>query len=291
MEQVQSTYEAVRTAFIDVNGVSIAYRSIGPASAVPLLCLQHFTGNMDGWDPAVINGLSGNRQVILFDNTGVGESGGYTPDTVAAMAQDTIDFLDALGLRKVDLLGFSLGGFISQLIMNEKPEIVRKAILVGTCQQGGDGISVFREFVGGAAGLEGADLYFYFFFEDTLTSRSLGYALLKRFQQRDPNWHPGYTAQTMEAQTRAILGWGNVPHPTVPLLTKIRHPVLIVNGSNDHMFATANSYTMFQQLPNAILALYPDSAHGSFFQYPGLFNSHANWFLDNFKGNDFKLIS
>jgi len=282
MEQVPSTYESAQTAFIDVNGISIAYRSIGPTSAVPLLCLQHFTGNMDGWDPAVINGLSRDRQVILFDNTGVGESGGTTPDTVAEMTRDTLAFLAAMGLRQVDLLGFSLGGFISQLIMSEKPEIVRKAILVGTCQQGGEGISNFREFTRGAAGLDGADLYFYYFFEDTTTSRSLGYALLRRFQQRDPNWHPGYTPQTFEAQTRAILGWGNVPDPKSPLLTKIGHPVLIVNGSNDHMFATANSYTMFQQLPNSILDLYPDSAHGSLFQYPGLFNSHANCFLDNF---------
>ena len=281
MEQVPYTYETMRTSFIDVNGVSIAYRSIGPISAVPLLCLQHFTGNMDGWDPAVISGLSRDRQVILFDNTGVGESGGNTPDTVAAMAKDTLAFLDAMGLRQVDLLGFSLGGFISQLIMSEKPEIVRKAILVGTCQQGGQGLRVFREFANGAPGLEGPDRYFYFFFEDTVTSRALGYALLKRFQERDPNWHPGFTAQTFEAQTRAIVGWGNVPDAHSPLLTKIRRPVLIVNGSNDHMFATVNSYTMFQQLSNAILALYPDAAHGSLFQYPGLFNSHANYFLDN----------
>jgi pimeloyl-ACP methyl ester carboxylesterase len=280
MEQIPYTHETAQTAFIDVNGVRIAYRSIGPTSAIPLLCLQHFTGNMDGWDPAVINGLSRDRQVILFDNTGVGESGGTTPDTVAAMAKDTLAFLDAMGFRRVDLLGFSLGGFISQLIMSEKPEIVRKAILVGTCQQGGEGISVFRKFCNGAKGLEGAELYFYFFFEDTASSRSRGYALLKRFQERDPNWHPGYTPQTYEAQTRAILGWGNVPDPDSPLLTKITHPVLIVNGSNDHMFATANSYTMFQQLSNAVLALYPDAAHGSLFQYPGLFNSHANYFLD-----------
>lgn len=282
MQQLPSTYENAKTAFIDVNGVSIAYRSIGPISAVPLLCLQHFTGNMDGWDPAVINGLSKERQVILFDNTGVGESGGITPATVTAMAADTLAFLTAMGLRQVDLLGFSLGGFISQLIMSERPEIVRKAILAGTCQQGGEGISRFREFANGAAALEGADRYFYFFFEDTATSRSLGNALLQRFQQRDPNWHPGFTAQTFEAQTRAIEGWGNVPDANAPLLTRIKHPVLIVNGSNDHMFATANSYTMFQQLPNAILTLYPDAAHGSLFQYPRLFVGQANCFLDNF---------
>jgi pimeloyl-ACP methyl ester carboxylesterase len=282
MEEVPYTYETARTAFVNVNGVSIAYRSIGLTSAVPLLCLPHFTGTMDGWDPAVINGLSKERQVILFDNMGVGESAGTTPDTVTVMAADTLAFLAALGLRKVDLLGFSLGGFISQLTMSEKPEIVRKAILVGTCQQGGEGISTFREFVKGAAGLEGADQYFYFFFEDTTTSRTLGHALLSRFHQSDPNWHPSFTDETFEAQTKAILGWGDVPDGNSPMLTRIRHPVLIVNGSNDHMFATANSLTMFQQLPNAVLSLYPDSSHGSIFQYPGLFTNQANCFLDNF---------
>lgn len=282
MGQISHTFENAGTAFIDVNGISIAYRSVGPASAVPLLCLQHFTGNMDGWDPAVIDGLSRERRVILFDNTGVGESGGNTPDTVAAMAKDTLAFLAAMGLREVDLLGFSLGGFISQLIMSERPEIVRKAILAGTCQQGGDGISVFREFCLGAEGLEGADHFLYYFFEDSETSRSMGYALLERFHHRDPHWHSEFTAQTFEAQTSAILGWGEVPDANSPLLRKIRQPVLIVNGSNDHMFATANSYTMFQQLPRAVLAFYPDSAHGSIFQYPELFVSQANYFLDHF---------
>ena len=281
MENLSSTYESAKTEYIDVNGIQIAYRTIGSPSAIPLLCLQHFTGNMNGWDPLVINGLSKSRQVILFDNTGVGESGGSTPDTVSAMANDTVAFFKAMNLKKVDLLGFSLGGFISQLIMSDEPELVRKAILVGTCQQGGEGISNFRDFVKGAENIEGAERYLYFFFENSERSRSLGYAVLKRFLERDPNWAPGFTEQTFLAQTEAIVGWGEVPDSGAPLLTKIKHPVLIINGSNDHMFASANSYVMFRQLENAVLSLYPDSAHGSFFQYPELFNNEAIYFLDN----------
>jgi pimeloyl-ACP methyl ester carboxylesterase len=281
MENIPSTYETAKTKYIDVNGVQIAYRTIGSNSAIPLLCLQHFTGNMDGWDPLVINGLSKNRQVILFDNTGVGESGGITPNTVSAMTNDTLAFLKAMNLKKVDLLGFSLGGFISQLILKDEPQLVRKAILVGTCQQGGEGISNFRDYVNASANIEGAERYLYFFFENSERSRALGYAVLKRFFERDPNWHPNFTEQTFLAQTEAIIGWGEVSDSSTPLLTKIKHPVLIINGSNDHMFATANSYVMFQQLENAVLSLYPDSAHGSFFQYPELFNSEAIYFLDN----------
>ena len=281
MENLSSTYENAKTEYINVNGVQIAYRTIGSRSPVPLLCLQHFTGNMDGWDPLVINGLSKDRQVILFDNTGVGESGGNTPNTVSAMANDTLAFLEAINLKKVDLLGFSLGGFIAQLIMSEKPEVVRKTILIGTCQQGGEGISNFRDFVNASEHIDGAERYLYFFFENSERSRNAGYAVLDRFLERDPNWRPGFTEQSFLAQTEAIVGWGEVPDSKVPLLTKVKHPVLIINGSNDHMFASANSYMMFLELENAVLSLYPDSAHGSFFQYPGLFNNEAKYFLDN----------
>ncbi len=257
MEYLSSTYESAKTEYIDVNGIQIAYRTIGSLSSIPLLCLQHFTGNMDGWDPLVINGLSKNRQVILFDNTGVGESGGSTPNTVSAMANDTIAFLKAMNLKKVDLLRFSLGGFISQLIMHDEPELIRKAILVGTCQQGGEGINNFRSFVKGAENIEGAERYLYFFFENSERSRSLGYAVLKRFLERDPNWAPSFTDQTFLAQMEAIVGWGEVPDSDAPLLTKIKHPVLIINGSNDHMFASANSILMFQQLEKCDTKLIP----------------------------------
>ncbi|MCR8560330.1 alpha/beta hydrolase [Mucilaginibacter sp. BJC16-A38] len=278
---ISNSFKTAITQFVNVNGHQLAYRLIGDNSDIPLLCLQHFTGNMDGWDPAVIDALSSTRRVILFDNTGVGESEGETPNTVAAMARDTIAFLNALKIEKVDLLGFSLGGFISQLILEEHPQLVRKAILAGTCQQGGKGCSTFRDFLKGSVGIEGADRYLYYFFENSEKSRKLGYALLKRFTERDPKWTPGFRQQTLVAQTEAIVGWGEVPEPANPLLKRIKHQVMIVTGSNDHMFATSNSYEMFQQLPDAILSIYPDASHGSLFQYPYLFTNQALFFLDN----------
>jgi pimeloyl-ACP methyl ester carboxylesterase len=281
MENTSNSFKNAKSQFILVNGNAIAYRVIGQGSSVPLLCLQHFTGNMDGWDPAVIDGLSATRQVILFDNTGVGESEGDTPNTVAAMAQDTLAFLKALQIDKVDLLGFSLGGFISQLILDEHPELVRKAILAGTCQQGGKGCATFRNFLKGSVGIEGADRYLYYFFENSKKSRSLGYALLKRFVERDPKWTPGFRQQTLLAQTEAIVDWADMPDPGNPLLKRVKHQVMIVTGSNDHMFATENSYAMFQQLEDATLSIYPDASHGSLFQYPYLFTSQATFFLEN----------
>jgi pimeloyl-ACP methyl ester carboxylesterase len=276
-----NSFKTAKTQFVSVKGQKLAYRLIGDESTVPLLCLQHFTGNMDGWDPAVIDTLSATRRVILFDNTGVGESEGETPNTVAAMAQDTIAFLKALQIEKVDLLGFSLGGFISQLILDKHPQLVRKAILAGTCQQGGKGCSTFRDFLKGSVGIEGADRYLYYFFESSEKSRKLGYALLKRFTERDPKWTPGFKQQTLVAQTEAIMGWGEIPDPENPLLKRIKHLVMIVSGSNDHMFASENSYVMFQQLEDSILSMYPDASHGSLFQYPYLFTNQALFFLDN----------
>jgi pimeloyl-ACP methyl ester carboxylesterase len=281
MSSSSNSFKDAKTEFIQVNGNAIAYRLIGEESAIPLLCLQHFTGNMDGWDPAVIDYLSRTRRLILFDNTGVGESGGDTPDTILAMKADTVAFLKALHIDKVDLLGFSLGGFISQLMMDEHPELIRKTILAGTCQQGGKGCATFRDFLKGSDGIEGAERYLYYFFKKSEKSRRLGIALLKRFTERDPKWSPGFRQQTLIAQTAAITGWSAVPDPRNPLLGRIKHPVMIVAGSNDHMFATDNSYVMFQQLANATLSLYPDASHGALFQYPDLFSHQATYFMDN----------
>ena len=117
------------TSFIEANGVKYAYRRLGQPSGVPLVFLQHFTGTMDSWDPVVVDGFAQARPVILFDNQGVSRSSGTTPDTVAAMANDAVAFITALGLKQVDLLGFSLGGFIAQLIAAEHPALVRRLIL------------------------------------------------------------------------------------------------------------------------------------------------------------------
>src|ERR1700757_2190917 len=133
-----ATLEAAPTRDVEGGGIRFAYRQLGPSTGTPLVLLQHFSGNIDAWDPAVVNALAADRPVIAFDNAGVGRSTGRTPDNVAAMARDAVDFIDLLGLAEVDLLGFSLGGCIAQQIAAEHGRLVRKLILVGPARKGAE---------------------------------------------------------------------------------------------------------------------------------------------------------
>ncbi len=279
METSQLTNATVKTQYIDVNGIRFAYRTFGKPSPVPLVFLQHFTGTMDNWDPLVTNGLAKSQQVILFNNRGVASSEGQTPDNVAQMASDTIDFITALKYQRVNLLGYSLGGFIGQLIAVNKLDLVHKLILVGTGPQGGEGIGDFRKFLAESFKREGAERYLFMFFEQSASSRSAGRALLSRLQERTQDRDATGSDQTLTAQTKAIEDWGLTQDSSYTLLKKIVQPAMVVNGSNDAMFPTINSYQLFQALTNAQLNLYPDSAHGSLFQYPDLFVEQASFFL------------
>lgn len=279
MENPAYNHATAVTQFISVNGINYAYRTFGKPSEVPLIFLQHFTGTMDNWDPMVTNGMAQTRRIIIFNNTGVSSSEGQTPDTVSQMAKDAVAFILALGYQKVDLLAYSLGGFIGQQIIADQPELVRKMILVGTGPKGGAGIDDFRRFLLEARKREGAERYLFMFFEKSETSRSLGFSVLKRLQERTENRDAPSSDQTIEAQTKAIERWGLMQDTDFSFLQNIKQPVMIVNGSNDGMFPTINSYNLFEHLPNAQLNLYPDSAHGSLFQYPELFVTQASYFL------------
>ena len=172
------------TSFIEANGVTYAYRRLGQPNGVPLVFLQHFTGTMDSWDPVVVDGFAQAGPVILFDNQGVSRSSGTTPDTVTAMANDAVAFMTALGLKEVDLLGFSLGGFVAQVIAAEHPALVRRLILAGTGPEGGEGIRNLPQVLEQAQKISPDDLRRYLFFEQTETSQDAGRAFLKRQAQR-----------------------------------------------------------------------------------------------------------
>lgn len=268
------------TSFIEANGVTYAYRRLGQPSGVPLVFLQHFTGTMDSWDPVVVDGFAQARPVILFDNQGVSRSSGTTPDTVAAMANDAVAFITALGLKQVDLLGFSLGGFIAQVIAAEHPALVRRLILAGTGPEGGEGIRNLPQALEQAQKASPDDLRRYLFFEQTDTSQDAGRAFLKRQAQRTSDRDPESSQQTVGAQFTAIVAWGTDGDPrSARRLQQITQPVLVVNGKNDIMVPTTNSYTLFQRLPNARLRLYPDSGHGGLFQYGETFVDEGVRFL------------
>ncbi len=260
------------TAFVDADGIRFAHRSFGAAGGVPLVFLQHFTGTMDGWDPSVVDGFARERPVVLFDNAGGSRSGGATPGSVRAMADHAASFIAALGLARVDLLGFSLGGFVAQVLAVRRPELVRRVILAGTGPEGGEGIRDMGGVVARGRQASPAEPRLFLFFEQTESSQRAGRAFIERQARRTADRDPDSSEQTFTAQLRAIADWGAPPGPE-PLVRPrdVAQPVLVVNGRNDLMVPTINSYALFQQLPDAKLVLYPDSGHGALFQHSGDF--------------------
>lgn len=264
------------------NGVSYAYRRFGrPAAGVPpLAMLQHFRGNLDNWDPLLLDTLAATREVIPFDNTGVGLSTGTVPRTIAAMARDAIAFTDALGLTRIDLLGYSIGGMIAQELTLLRPQLVRRLVLAGTGPQGGQLMHGWISDVAAIANAEdnGPDDLLNLFFEITQTSRQKGLEYLKRFTARQDRDKPN-GLEVRDAQYDAITEWG-IPDPArLNRLAGITQPVLITAGDNDTMIPTVNAYLMAQHLPDARVRVYPDSGHGFLFQWPEQFAAMVTSFL------------
>jgi pimeloyl-ACP methyl ester carboxylesterase len=269
---IAETSQTAPTQFLEAEGIRFAYRRLGKTEGVPLVLLQHFTGTMDMWDPTVVDGLASARPVILFDNAGVSRSSGQTPDSVAAMARHTLAFIRALGFAQVDLLGFSLGGFVAQVLAAEHPDLVRRVILAGTGPEGGEGITNLPRVLQQAQQRSPGELRHYLFFSPTDSSQAAGRAFIDRQAQRTEDRDPLSSEQTVGAHFKAIVDWGLGSTATsADRLQRIRQPVLVVNGKEDVMVPTINSYQLFRQLPNARLVLYPDSGHGALFQHADAF--------------------
>ncbi|MRW83069.1 alpha/beta fold hydrolase [Pseudoduganella sp. FT26W] len=275
------THNSAPTQFIEADGVRYAYRRFGATSGTPVLFLSHFRAGMDNWDPLVVDGIAQHHPVILFNNAGVASSGGKPADTVAGMARHVVTFLLALGLDKVDILGFSLGGFVAQQVATDRPGMVRRLILAGTGPQGGEGMAEYMPEVTRHAIQEvpTADNFLYLFFEPTASSQAAGRAFWERRHQRQDADTPS-SMEAMAAQAAAIGAWGAVPATNrYAQLKAISQPVLIANGHNDVMVPSINSFIMQQTMPNATLILYPDSGHGAIFQHNAEFVAHAHLFL------------
>jgi pimeloyl-ACP methyl ester carboxylesterase len=271
--------ETAPTRYVEGHGIRFAYRRLGPATGTPLVLLQHFSGNIDAWDPAVVNALATDRPVIAFDNTGVGRSTGQTPDNIAAMASDAVAFIHLLGLSKVDLLGFSLGGCIAQQIAAEHELLVRRLILVGTAPKGGEEhlLAVLQE---AFSQTDAPDPRLPLFFTKSSASRSSGLAFLKRTKLRKDDRDTDNGPAVTDPQAKALITWCATPDPERAILHAIHQPVLVVSGSNDTMLPASNAYAMFNELSNAQLIVYPDSGHGALFQHHEMFVSHVRTFLD-----------
>jgi pimeloyl-ACP methyl ester carboxylesterase len=263
------------------NSVRYAYRRFGKNSGVPLVFLQHFRGTLDNWDPALTDSIAAEREVILLDNVGVGLSSGTTPNTVAQMARDAIVFLDAIALTRVDLLGFSLGGFVAQEMALMRPKQVRKLILAGTGPQGGPLMHGWRQDIADAArkpDTDGAELL-YVFFPHTEAGQSKGAEFLERFLLRSVDRDVPSTLITRDAQYDAIVEWGVPDHNKLQRLAAIHQPTLAASGSNDLMIPTRLTHLLGALIPNAEVRIYPDAAHGFLWQYPREFGRDVNNFL------------
>jgi len=279
----QHSHQTAPTQFVEANGIRFAYRRFGDAAGVPLVFNQHFTGTMDHWDPAVIDGFTRDREVILFNNAGVSSSSGEVPTTFEKMGANAVAFIKALRLTKVDVLGFSIGGFVAQEIALQAPDLVRRLVLVGTGPRSGEGMATLTpeaQEIFGATYDEPDHLWLRVHFTRSEKSQAAGREFLKRFRLRAENRDPEVNEKVAPAQIEAISKWGAPQEKPFEYLKSIRQPTLVINGSNDVIIYTVNSLFLQQNLPNAELILYPDSNHGSQYQYPALFVADVTRFLD-----------
>jgi pimeloyl-ACP methyl ester carboxylesterase len=268
------------TKGVDVGGTKFVYRQLGPDTGVPVIFLNHLAAELDRWDPRVVDGIAARRRVIVFDNRGIGASEGKTPTSVEAMARDAVAFTKSLGVAHVDLLGFSLGGFISQVIAQEEPQLVRKIILAGTGPAGGTGIDkvtsvTLRDMAKAALTFKHPE--YYLFFTGTPNGRNAARQFLARAKQRTDHRDKPVSIAAFIAQLKAIHAWGR-QRPAD--LSRIHHPVLVANGDHDKMVPSSNSVDLARRLPNAELVLYEDAGHGGIFQYHEAFVTKALEFLE-----------
>ena len=275
-----STLETVATKYINAAGIKFSYRKLGPDSGTPLVFLQHFTGNMDAWDPAVINAFAKTRPVIVFNNRGVGATDGEVADNIEQMTSDAYAFIQALGHKQVDLLGFSMGGFVAQQLAAKYPDLIRKVILAGTTHQGGG--NDLMKVLGEAFSRENApDPRDYLFFSQSEAGKKAGAEFLSRVYARSKGRDPESGKAIADAHGRALIVFTSTPDADFKTLKSITQPVLVVTGSNDTMLPTEGSITMYKHLKNAQLVLYPDSNHGSIFQHHDSFVNSADFFLSH----------
>lgn len=272
-------HERIPTQTVTAAGVTFAYRDLGPRSGVPVILLNHLAAVLDNWDPRVVDGIAAQHRVITFDNRGIGASTGTTPDTVEAMATDAIAFIRALGFDEVDLLGFSLGGMVAQVIVAREPRLVRRLILAGTGPAGGVGIDkvtgvTISDSV--KATLTFKDPKENLFFTKTAHGKAEAKKFVARLKERKADRDASIAIDAFRTQLKAIHSWGTAAPAD---LGSIGHPVLVANGDHDRMVPTSNSHDLASRIPDAKLVIYPDAGHGGIFQYHDEFVAETLAFL------------
>ncbi|HRH39751.1 MAG TPA: alpha/beta hydrolase [Flavobacteriales bacterium] len=263
-----TTYATVPTQYITAaNGITFAYRRLGERQEVPIIYFNHLTANLDNCDPRIMDGMAAHHEIISFDYRGVGSTSGRDSKSIQDMARDVVAFIKALGFSKVDILSFSMGGFIAQELMTMEPMLVRRLILAGTGPRGGKGISevagmTWRDIL--RATLTLRDPKFYLFFNWSASGRNAARQFLARLKERKQDRDPAVQIRSLRAQLNAIKVWGREQPADLSVFTQ---PVLVMNGDNDRMVPTPNSYDLAKRFPNAKLHIYADAAHGAIFQH------------------------
>ena len=274
------SHRTAETELVRVDGVSFAYRRFGRPAGFPLVLLQHFRGNLDNWDPALTDALAAEREIVLVDYPGVGSSTGMPGSSIAETTGRMIAFVAALGLDRIDLLGFSIGGFVAQEIALVRPTLVRRLILAATGPKGAPGMHGWREDIAAAArGESKPENLLYIMFAHTDTSQARGKEFVGRFLERQENRDAPTSDAARDAQYDAICEWGIPDHSALQRLTGIESPTLIVQGDNDLMIPTKLSHLMAGLIPDARIRIYPDAAHGFLFQYPAEVATDVSAFL------------
>jgi pimeloyl-ACP methyl ester carboxylesterase len=277
-------YSSLKNELVNAaNGIGYAYRDTGGDgdSSIPLVLLQHFRGNLDNWDPALVDALASTRRVVAFDNAGVGGSTGSTPDTIEQMARDAIALIAAMEFAQADILGFSIGSFVAQQIALIRPAIVRSLVLASSAPQGAVGQHGWAPEVIGAVGTPhtSSENYLDVFFSQSPASRQAGQEALRRMYARTHDRDTATTWATREAQYDAVCAWGIPDHALLQRLSCLRMPVFVANGDSDPMIRPHYSYLLAGLIPQAQVKIYPDAAHGFLFQHHAEFAADVEAFL------------
>ena len=274
-----SAYATVPTQFIEANGIKFAYRSYGKEGDMPVVYFNHLTANLDNCDPRIMDAIAAQRHIISFDYRGVGATTGKQGTSIPDMAKDAIAFIHALGYKQVDIVAFSMGGFVTQELLLVEPQLVRKIILAGTGPRGGKGVSdvvglTYKDIFKGVFTFR--DPKFYLFFTQNKVGKAAARDFLKRLKERTENRDKKVKLSVLKKQLKAIAAWGQ---DTPADLSVFKHPVLVVNGDHDRMVPTPNSYDLAKRFTNSEIVIYPNSGHGGIFQYHEEFLKKALPFL------------
>lgn len=278
-EAVITSYAHAPARTVTAGGVTYAYRELGPKGGIPVIFFVHLAGTLDNWDQRIIDTIAKNRHVIAFDNRGVGASTGQVPDSVEAMADDAYTFINALGFSTIDIFSFSLGGFVAQALVDKHPDLVRKLVLTGTGPKGGEDIdkvagTTYFDML--RAALTRSDPKAFLFFNRNATGKPAARAFVNRLKERSGDRDAPIKVKAFQTQLKAIKKWGR---GTPDDLSKITQPTLVANGDNDRMVPSTLSEDLHRRIKGSELIIYPDSGHGSIFQFHDRFAPIAAEFL------------